>query len=237
MISINSLNKTGQIIVHTSPDEKINDHRKMHIWFCDLDNNQLELTSKIMLSANELARVERLRQHEQSRFAARFVFVRKILGNIVDVAPRSLRFCNDLNGKPRLVSPNVKNEKDLNFNISHSENLLALAVSFDCELGIDIEVVKYDVDFFSIAEMNFDQKSFELLRAVSPPKVAHSFYRLWTRKEALTRMYGVGITIESPNEFVPEFQSLYSFEFSVEKKEIVGAFVFKKFNNLFKDHL
>jgi 4'-phosphopantetheinyl transferase len=227
MISISSLEKTAQFVVHTSPDEKIKDYKKIHIWFCDLDDKQLEPTSHNMLSANELARVERLPPSEQSRMAARFVFVRKVLGNIANVEPHSLEFGEGLNGKPRLVSHTGKNE-NLNFNISHSENILALAVSFDCELGIDIEVVKHDIDFFSIAKMHFDKKSFELLCAVSPPRAAHFFYRLWTRKEALTKMYGVGITAESYNEFVPEFQSLYSFEFSVGKKEIIGAITFKK---------
>ena len=228
MISINSLNKTGQIIVHTSPDEKINDHRKIHIWFCDLDDMQPESSSSVILSSNELARIERLRTPGQSRLAARFVCVRKILGNIVDVEPQSLMFCDGINGKPRLVSPIGKNGKDLNFNISHSENILALAVSFDCEIGIDIEVVKTNIDFFSIATMHFDQKSFQLLGAIPPAKVAHLFYRLWTRKEALTKMYGTGITAEPSDEFLSEFQSLYSFEFSFGGKEIIGALAYKK---------
>src|SRR5256885_7262057 len=223
MTSINSLEKTRQFVVHRLPDEKINDHKKIHIWFCDLDDMQPESSSSVILSSNELARVERLRTPEQSRLAARFVCVRKILGNIVDVEPQSLVFHDSLNGKPRLVSPIGKNGKDLNFNISHSENILALVVSFGCDVGIDIEVVKPDIDFFSVAKMNFDQQSFQLLCAVSPPQVANSFYRLWTRKETLTKMYGTGITAEPSDEFLSEFQSLYSFEFSVGRKEIIGA--------------
>jgi 4'-phosphopantetheinyl transferase len=232
MTNIDILKKTTQFVVHSLPDEKIIDPTKIHIWFYDLDDKQSESTSRIMLSSNELARVERLRLPEQSRLAARFVFVRKILGNIVNVEPRSLKFHGGLNGKPRLDYPIGKNGKDLNFNVSHSENILALIVSFGCEVGIDIEVVKPDIDFFSIAKMNFDQKSFELLCAVSHTQVAHLFYHLWTRKEALTKMYGVGITDKMSYNLLSQSQSLYSFVFSHGKKEIIGSFASKKFTQV-----
>src|SRR5206468_8202661 len=122
--------------------------------------------------------------------------VRHVLANLVGVAPTALEFRDSTHGKPRLTSPpGVRGTRlrRLNFNLSHTENVLALAVAFGQEVGIDIEAVKPGVDVLAVAEMQFAVGEFDSLRALPARERLAAFYRLWTRNEALTKVDGRGL--------------------------------------------
>src|SRR5206468_2895027 len=111
------------------------------------------------LSASELARAERLKSRlARRRFVARCAFVRHVLGDLAGVPPAALEFRDGPHGKPRLAFPGDANGERvaaLDFNLSHSENVLALAVAFGGEVGIDVEVVQPGVDVLAVAEAHF----------------------------------------------------------------------------------
>lgn len=86
------------------------------------------------------------------------------------------------NGKPYL-----KEYPDFHFNISHSDDLVAVAFS-NTPVGVDIEKLR-DVNL-KIAKRYFaeDEKQFV--------KDSESFFYVWTRKEALLKQTGEGIRKE-----------------------------------------
>ena len=214
--------------MHEMPDEPTMDSKAVHIWFCDLDRYGVSKITYSALSASELERVKRLKSLDnRRRLVSRFTFVRNVLGNIVDIDPAVLEFCQSYRGKPQLAYPanaNKEKPRKLDFSISHTENILALAVVFDGTVGIDIEAVRTDLEFFDIAMAHFTMENLELLRSMSSNKAAITFHRLWTRREALAKMDGSGIVWQSDSKSMTNLDlALYPFQFKMDNKEIVGA--------------
>ncbi len=102
-----------------------------------------------------------LKKHNISQKEGSLLIKNKVLGD------REILFTK--NGKPYT--------KDMFFNISHSEDLVVLALA-DCEIGIDIEKIR-DVDF-KIAEKYFD-------KVVSNNE---EFFDIWTKKESVIKYLG-----------------------------------------------
>ena len=169
MIERNQLMQKQQFVMHLLPDEPLSDPRETHVWFCDLDNFRPSELTASCLSTSEHDLVKRLKtEQDRKRLENRFIFVRTVLGNIIGIEPSSLEFSQSANGKPQLASslhPNDGKTKRLDFNISRTENILALAVVFDNTTGVDIEAVKPGLDFFDLAMTHFNMASVDLLRA------------------------------------------------------------------------
>lgn len=89
----------------------------------------------------------------------------------------------DDNGKPYL-----KDFPDFYFNISHSENAVAIAFS-ETPVGIDIE--KLGAPNFKVAERFFTKSEKEYIKNSNNPDF--SFYEIWTAKEAYFKRNGKGI--------------------------------------------
>ena len=79
----------------------------------------------------------------------------------------------------------------LNFNITHSENIVLCAISRDCQVGIDLEKIN------SIRTTGFSHCFTMRERAYifSSDCSLRSFYELWTRKEAIAKADGRGLYI------------------------------------------
>ena len=94
-------------------------------------------------------------------------------------------FCRSEHGKP-FFAP----ETGLpHFSISHCPAALAVAIS-DRPIGIDIERIRPVSEALIEHCMNADETHL-ILHA---PEPARAFTRLWTRKEALFKLLGTGIT-------------------------------------------
>ena len=208
---------TSAFAVHRATNEPVHEWDRAHVWLCDLDAaRQLGAPRRFVLSANERARADRLRSPLlRRRFVARCMLVRHVLGPLVGVSPEALAFETTANGKPRLVPP------VLHFNLSHSENVLALAVALDRRVGVDIEVVEPGVDVLAIAEVQFTAGEVEWLRALPPEQQQPAFYRLWTREEAISKVSGQGIA--SPRAATPSAAALHPFQLRLGQTDVIGA--------------
>lgn len=117
-----------------------------------------------------------------SRFA-----LRHILGHYLNEAPGDLEIVTDENGKPRLVGSNLR------FNLAHSGELAVIAVTRDCEIGVDLEMLR-DVDRGQeIATRNFHHNELAAICAATANERHFVFMRCWTRKEAVLKTLGVGL--------------------------------------------
>ena len=143
-----------------------------------------------LLDSEEQLRAQRFRfaDHKQ-RFVAAHAGVRRLLGKILGHAGADLRFIADPNKKPQLADRAVR------FNLTHSGDWAALAVSHEAEVGIDIEEIRavepeLPRRYFSAQE----QADLSSLLPTHDLWLA-SFFRCWTRKEALLKATGAGITL------------------------------------------
>jgi 4'-phosphopantetheinyl transferase len=221
------LRETPAFIVHSATDEPVRELDRAHVWVWDLDAvPQPDTARRFVLSANERARADRLRSLRlRRRFEARCLLVRHVLGPLVGVSPEALAFETTANGKPRLVLPGRAaaggRGAALDFNLSHSENVLVLAVALDRQVGVDIEVVQPGVDVLAVAEAQFTAAELAWLRALPPEQQRPAFYRLWTRNEAISKVSGQGIA--SPPVATPSLATLHSFQFRLGETDLIGA--------------
>jgi 4'-phosphopantetheinyl transferase len=152
-------------------------------------------------SPRETAALEAVLSTNERRRAASFVFaldrhrfvvgrgrLRQILSRYVALPPEALRFRYGAHGKPAL-SPGRPAPC---FNLSHSGGLAALVIA-DCDVGVDIEEVR-PVDG-AVAERFFSASENAALRGLRGVDWRDAFYRCWTRKEAVVKALGKGLSL------------------------------------------
>jgi len=81
---------------------------------------------------------------------------------------------------------------DLKFNISHSKNIVACAIAESFEVGIDIEFINEDIDLENFKDQMTD---FEWEKIQNSTNSINAFYEYWTRKEAVVKADGKGLSI------------------------------------------
>lgn len=159
----------------------------------DLAPGQLE-TLAGHLSADEHARAERfLRTVDQQRFIAARGQLRVILAAYLETHPAMLRFTYNDQGKPSLAEAEPPFKAALRFNLSHSQGLGLLAVTFGQEVGVDVERLDREVDYANIARRFFAPSEVTEFFAFPPDERPRAFCTGWTRKEAYIKARGMGM--------------------------------------------
>lgn len=154
----------------------------LRVWTLELDAAPAQLG---LLSPGELARAESFRfAIHRHRFAAGRAALRQKLGELLGLEPESLQFSCNPHGKPFL--PGVE------FNLAHSQNAAMLAVA-PFPVGIDLEH-RRAVEFDLIARQVLSPEELRLWNTLPAAGRPNAFYRVWTRKEALLKGIGCGIT-------------------------------------------
>jgi 4'-phosphopantetheinyl transferase len=116
--------------------------------------------------------------------------LRILLGDIVNANPDQLRINKAEHGKPYLVDyPEVA------FNLSHSADKLAIAITYNCELGIDIEQCKPRKNLAALVDKCFGEEEKSYWQQLPEHQQTQAFYQFWTRKEAFVKATGKGIAI------------------------------------------
>lgn len=81
---------------------------------------------------------------------------------------------------------------EINFNISHSGNVVACAFSKDQKIGLDVERIRViDLADFDYILNEVDHQSIQ--QAVDK---SQAFFKIWTIKEAITKAIGKGLAID-----------------------------------------
>jgi 4'-phosphopantetheinyl transferase len=83
---------------------------------------------------------------------------------------------------------------NLFFNVSHSNEQALFAFNYDHEIGIDIEHQRTLKDMKAIADRVFSNTELSALNNVDDEKKQELFFTLWTRKEAVIKATGTGLT-------------------------------------------
>ena len=105
-----------------------------------------------VLSPAEWVRAGRFHfERDRERFVAARGLLRTILGRYLELPPRELQFSFGAHGKPALEGV----ASTLRFNLSHSDDLLLLAVSHAREVGVDVELMRADLPFETLGRPLF----------------------------------------------------------------------------------
>ncbi len=78
----------------------------------------------------------------------------------------------------------------IEFNISHSGELVTCVICDNFRIGIDVEII----NAIDIADFKFQMTDYEWKRIVSAKDSKDAFYRYWTEKEAVLKAHGRGLS-------------------------------------------
>lgn len=115
--------------------------------------------------------------------------LRRVLSRYLDLAPAEIQLAIGEHGKPRLAQDHHR----LAFNLTHSGDVVLVAVSCGREVGVDVEREKPGRDLIALAERALDPAAAAAVRAADGEKRTHVFYDLWTRHEARLKCLGIGL--------------------------------------------
>jgi 4'-phosphopantetheinyl transferase len=143
------------------------------------------------LSTSERERCARLRSsRDRWRWALGRGFLRYTLSRYLGSAPELLAFQYGQAGKPSLADP----WQPLEFNVSHSGELVLIAVTSGVPVGLDVERVRAVPRMESIARRWFAESDYRAIRrASSPHRRSRLFFETWTRVEATVKATGGGL--------------------------------------------
>ena len=144
------------------------------------------------LNPEERSRSERYyKEKDRNQFIICRAILKFILAAYTKLEAKSIHFDYHFNKKPYLSS-----HPWLCFNISHSEDFAVIAISLN-KIGVDIEYLSKDFTFTDLLPDIFDNN--EVLAIQNAENKKHTFYTLWTRKEALVKGFGKGIDDDFKN--------------------------------------
>ena len=147
-----------------------------------------------LLSADERARMARLVfERDRRRFLLTRALVRTMLSRYASVAPQDWAFMANVHGRPELLD-RPSGVPDLRFNISHTEGLIACAVTIGREVGIDVEHVGRRLTH-DVPARFFAPREVADLNAVPEPERHKVFFDYWTLKEAYIKARGFGLAL------------------------------------------
>jgi 4'-phosphopantetheinyl transferase len=143
------------------------------------------------LAPQEIARMHRLAlPAAQRQFAITRALQRHALSAYAaDIHPSEWRFQESAEGRPSLAPP--FEHTGLHFNLSHTEDLVAMAVCRHVRVGIDVE--KLAPVSLAVADRFFSAAEVSELRALPAGAQPRRFMQLWTLKEAYLKAIGTGL--------------------------------------------
>lgn len=167
---------------------------EVHVWRAgllrtDADVEQLRAT----LTRDEVERAESFYFEKDRRHCvvARGL-LRCLLGRYLDSEPHSLRFRYGSYGKPELTEEFSGGR--LRFNVSHSHELVIYAVSYERDVGVDIEHMRQDIECMEVAQRFFSPREIAALGDLPSCERKAAFFNCWTRKEAFIKAHGAGLS-------------------------------------------
>ena len=164
----------------------------VHLWRLDLDAHH-HVSDLDVLDALERERAARLRfEHHRRRFITHRAWLRRLLGVYLDRAPATIEFNLIANDKPVLALSEVAT--DLEFNLSHSDNIALCALGRGAALGVDVERRRAIKDALEIGARHFGPHEFAWVQGGAEHELIARFFTVWTRKEAFIKATGEGLS-------------------------------------------
>lgn len=168
---------------------------EIHIWRAfTLKDSTTDESVLDVLSSDEFARAERFhKKDDANRFIQQRTTLRWILGWYLGMHPGNVHFDYTPLGKPKLHKPT--NKQNLDFNITHSGEIMLVALTTGQNVGIDAERIRPMFDMKRMIELYFSPSEIEQLASYSESNRMAAFFCVWTRKEAVLKAIGEGLQL------------------------------------------
>ena len=137
------------------------------------------------------------------------------------------------NSRPCFLQHNLPD-----FNISHSKDWVAVAISLNGRVGIDIEVARQRKNYLNVAESIFANDEYQWM--LKQRDTLTAFWQLWTLKESALKLYAKGVwqmksvkvdvanqLISAPfgQDFYYQYQQVASVHLAVNQNKPIKKFI------------
>jgi 4'-phosphopantetheinyl transferase len=175
--------------------------KRIHLWLMrtDMIDDALQNALIDRLDTRERQAYQRLGQNrDRTLYSAAHALKRYALSQTASLTgpainPGQWRFAENPNGKPFLSEP--LDRRDLQFNLSHTPGLVAIAIAQGLALGLDVEWLDPTHANLDVASAFAHPTEMSALKPDAPDFI-DQFYRLWTCKEALAKALGLGLALD-----------------------------------------
>ncbi len=165
---------------------------EVHVWRASLTADAVDGGLPDTLSEDERARAARLRSpDERRRFVTTRGALRALLGGYLGLDAASIAFAYGPYGKP-MLAPGMP--RSVEFSVSHAGDLALVVVSSGESVGVDVEPVRHLDDVAAMADIVLAPSERATWTALAEGEQTQAFVRLWTRKEAVLKGLGVGLS-------------------------------------------
>ena len=175
----------------------------IELWSIRLSEHRNELPDcRALLLPDEIERANRfMKPADRNRYILCRATLRRILASELGVLPVDIKFLRNQQGKPYL------SQYPLQFNISHSNDRLLIALAHDRALGVDIEFRRDNLQMNAITKRFFSPDEQAVFQTSKNPRA--TFFDIWSKKEAYVKALGTGIfqdlqSFTVPQENLPE---------------------------------
>lgn len=152
------------------------------------------VSDKYLLDEKEMVKSEELFfEKDRNLYQSSHIFLRKILSKYTAIAPEKWKFTHNKYGKPGVNSDDYK---WLKFNLSHTHSMIACAIAYQYDVGVDVEHHRPLKDLAGLCRTALsDSERAYVFRFIEPQQQERHFYRYWTLKEACLKAMGKGLSI------------------------------------------
>jgi len=175
------------------PELKSNEIHFFYTRVDEIQNSSLLDRYRAVISEAEKKKVDRyIFEKDQHACLVTRALLRFVLSAYTREDPESFEFVENDFGKPRL-KPGCS-DMPINFNLSHSSKVTAIALVLDTEIGLDVENHSRKIDL-GIADRFFSTSESEHLGKCPEIERQSVFFDLWTLKESYIKARGMGLSI------------------------------------------
>jgi 4'-phosphopantetheinyl transferase len=168
---------------------------EVHVWRVPLDWPPTRIRAlNAVLSIDEKQKADRYHfAVDRARHVVGRGVLRTILAQCMRTDAQRLCFEYSAFGKPRLAAGST--EIPLQFNVSHSGELVLIVLTMGRAVGIDVERMRTDLEVERIAASFFSPQERLALQSLPAQLRFQAFFDCWTRKEAYIKAVGEGLTL------------------------------------------
>ena len=172
--------------------------KQIHLYTISLD--QMRVHSKILVQTLTPKEIKYANSYAFNHLTENYIIsrslLRHILSHYIGIPANVLEFQLGPYGKPYITSSQNKMH-NLKFNLSHSKDMLCIAVTKNTEVGIDVEFRDNKRSIQSLYSMVLTKQEQEYINSLNSVSVKLDFfYSVWTLKEAIVKALGYGLSYD-----------------------------------------
>lgn len=155
---------------------------EVHLWLAyygQYDNSGPQDAFVKLLTDEEQAKMARFHfERDRLRYLVTRALVRTTLSRYAPIPAAQWRFTTNEYGRPAISEWHGRDAAALRFNVSHTQGLIALAVSHEADVGVDVENVASRTVPIDIADQFLSRHEAAELRALHPSQQRNRFFSI-----------------------------------------------------------